>query len=566
MKRTILILIVLALLAIPLAPLSRTAEANLIIPDIEVQINPGYLVLDVGEGGSATGQLACWFNNPTIHQVTVEATVAAEGFLITPSTLSFTLAGGSDLTIPIAVGATPWEARRAEVVMTAEIQRQDGAPGAQPKFVHASFIVAALPYGRSSIFPPEIHVPDKGWYQRSLTITSNASCSQYYDVSVTSDSEHFRVATTSSRIFLEGGDIMEYAVLVWCGKEGAKGEMEITLTPDYGNPETIRIALNKHASDLQQTDQGREGAPPVMEAGLLLALALFLVLARTGSSPTRRKLVGFVLVLFLVFAQFIILLPREGEAATMAPNPGFIPLSSDQLFYQFQLSIENEDANEKTYRLSITGHPYLFAYTREWMIPAQQSISVPVIFMKDYYQEQGNVNILIELEEIATEGVIILAGPGATTTSVRASSPGDDLFHGNLEDEDYLRTKGGDVEINIGLQVSLFLPGAELMTQDKESGSWEQVKELPLGLDPDENPQFFCNLKNNEIEKDQLYAIQLYTWENDSEPCQTIQLVFKGEDEDDGVLPGFELAAVLLIVGLVAVVHELGKQKKEQVS
>ena len=347
MKKAVFILVLFVLL-LPVLPYNHTAEANVLIPDIELEINPGYLVLDVSPGGSPSGQVVCTFTNPSIHQVTVEGTVSADGFVVTPSIFSLTLVGGGDISMPIAVSATPWEVRRGVATVMADISRQDGLPTVQPKSVHASFIIAAPPFGRLAIHPPEIHVPDEGWYQRSLSVTSNATFCQYFDVAVATESDHFKVETTSSRVFIEGEKTIDYPVLVWCNKKDAEGEMTITLTPDYGREETIRVALNKGEWDLDQLQEEKDRTPPAVEMGVLLVLVVFLFLAVVSSPTHRGQMKAFSLVLLLVFSSFIVL-PSNGRAAsTVVVNPGIVTLSRDQLFYQFTATINNDNINEKT--------------------------------------------------------------------------------------------------------------------------------------------------------------------------------------------------------------------------
>jgi len=353
MKRAVFILVLFVLL-VPILPAHRNAEASVLIPDIELEINPGYLVLDVSPGGSPSGQVVCTFTNPSIHQVTVEGTVSVDGFVVTPSIFSLTLVGGGDISMPIAVSATPWEVRRGVATVSARIDRQDGVPGLLPKNRHATFIIAAPPFGRMAIQPPEIHVPDEGWYQRSLSVTSNATFCQYFDVSVATESDHFKVETTSSRVFIEGEKTIDYPVLVWCGKKDAEGEMTITFTPDYGREETIRVALNKGEWELDQLPEERGRAPPPVEMGLLLILVVFLLLVVAASPTHKGQMRAFSLVLLLVFSSFLVLLPRESSALTMDANPHEITLSRDQLFYQFQLTVTNDEMNEKTYRLRIS--------------------------------------------------------------------------------------------------------------------------------------------------------------------------------------------------------------------
>ena len=465
--------------------------------------------------------------------------------------------------MPIAVSAPPWQATRGVATVSAELERQDGLPGLLPKHRHATFIIAAPPFSRLAIYPRELHVSDEGWSQRDLSITNNASYGQYFDVAVATVSDHFRVETTSSRIFIEGEKTVDYPVLVWCDDKDATGEMDITFTPDHGGEETIRVALNKGEWDLDQLLEGKDGAPPPVGTGLLLALAAFMLLALASPKAWRRPLMGPCLVFLLVFSQFLVILPGETSALTIGPDPSSLTLSRDQLFYQFQLTVTNDDLNEKTYQLFITGSPFLFAYSHEWVIPAQESVTVPVVFMKDYYQEQDSILILITADEVENEGLAIQPVPGQTGASISVVCPGDDLFHGTLNPEKHVRDKEGAGEIRVDVTVSRFTPELSLFTQDRESGNWNHVKDLQSKEGSGGMTPFSCQLEKNEVKPDQLYAIRLFLSENDTEPIQTINVVFKEDEDDSGMLPGFELGVLFLVVVCVTVVRGSGRNPEK---
>jgi len=212
----------------------------------------------------------------------------------------------------------------------------------------------------------------------------------------------------------------------------------------------------------------------------------------------------------------------------------------------------------KYFSHGIFGPPLLFAYREEWVIPAQESVTHSVIFMKDYYQQQHTGGIFIEAVEVENEGLAIEPIPRQGITTVLVICPGDDLFHGTLDPEEYVRAEdGGSREIAIQLQASQFKPRLVLVTEDEETGNWEQVKELVQEEGEGEETVFSCDLEEKEIKADQLYAVRLFCFENDTAPLQTIQLVFKGEDDDDsGPLPGFELVVALLVVVSLAGVRQ----------
>lgn len=120
-----------------------------VIPDFTLVVNPGLITLDVAPGGNPTGQVSCTISNPTVHQETIRVTVSGAGITITPQIFVVTLAGGMDITVPIAVAAEPRSARRfISVTVMGDLERQNGAPPVVPYTTYAGFQVTISQYAR----------------------------------------------------------------------------------------------------------------------------------------------------------------------------------------------------------------------------------------------------------------------------------------------------------------------------------------------------------------------------------------------------------------------------------
>jgi len=119
------------------------------IPQFTLVVNPGTITLDVAPGGNPTGQVQCHISNPTVHQETIRVTVSGAGITITPQIFVVTLAGGGDITVPIAVAAEPRSARRfISVTVMGDLERQDGVPPVVPYTTYAGFQVTIAQYAR----------------------------------------------------------------------------------------------------------------------------------------------------------------------------------------------------------------------------------------------------------------------------------------------------------------------------------------------------------------------------------------------------------------------------------
>ena len=147
-KLTALALICLFMLSSLVVFIPEEAEGQA-IPEFTMVVNPGIITLNVAPGGNPTGQVGCTISNPTLHQETIRVMVSGAGVLVTPSIFIVTLAGGQDITVPIAVAAEPRSARKfISVNLLGDLERQDGVPPVVPYQGYASFQVTISPYAR----------------------------------------------------------------------------------------------------------------------------------------------------------------------------------------------------------------------------------------------------------------------------------------------------------------------------------------------------------------------------------------------------------------------------------
>ncbi len=556
MKRMFIFFVVVAMLAAAPLQLSSEARANASVPEFSVYMNPGYLVLDVAPGGNPTGEISCTVRNDCAYNLDLRVTIEAPGFVVTPETSIISLAGGGDMTFSVTVSATPWESGRGNGYVTVELEGVEGSSEFYNKERHAQFIIAAPPFGRLSVVPRELHVPDEGWYETHLTVVNEAPTGQFFDVAFESDSKHFKLEAGSSRFFIGEGDTMDIQVLVWCGKEGATGEADVTFTPDYGNPETMRLALNKGEYDIEEQvvlpppSSAKPGAAPVI---LLLLAALGLLVIGGGNLSRSGGRTAFSMVLLLLLVSLTPALPTGEAVSTVVMNPGLMPMNRDQLFYQTTATVSNSDTYEKTVKLTIFGDHLLFAYTREWVVPGQGSLDVPITFMKDFYQETAELSVTAILDEIESEGLAISPLPYSATGAFQAAAPGDDIFHGTLDGKRLRQTGEEDAGlIKVELQSGSHPPRLELLVLDPGTGDWEFVKEMNLSgeAEPGGILNYDCLLESDEMKTNRPYAVRLYFSEDENDHSQTLQLIYARYDDDSGLLPGFE--GVILILAFLA--------------
>jgi hypothetical protein len=575
MIKRICVLLILVLVLFSNLPVSREAEAGIFIPDVLVEVNPGYVVLDSSLEEDPLGQVSCHFSNPSIHQVTVDATVSAPGFTVTPDAFAFTLSAGQEMEISIAVSAASGQVGRAVATVEVELSDQNGIPAIIPKTRTVTFLIVAPPFASLSVNPTEITVPGTGWYQRVLSIYNPQPVGQFYDIEIETSNIELNVEASSSRIFLGAREQVDYPILVWCGAGGAQGEMDIIFTPDYGRSQTITLGVGfEEAKQGIGSEEEASGSVAFLEPGLALALAgllcLLMVLAKKTPERLRQRGAAFALAAILVLGPALFMLPGEAQGAgTMVVNPGALNVSQDQFFYEFEITVRNPEYYEQTFKLTVEGESYLFGYGWEWVVPAQDSFTRTLVVMKDFYPPAGPISMTVQIEITENEGIPVTPVPYQSYSAGQLNSAANIYFHGSLSSKDHMRVtpEGEDESIIVHVRTGDESGRAVLLTQNRQGKDWEVLDETTLPAD-ETRAEIMFEIVADELKKGQPYRVELYRSENDAEPTQEINLVFDTEEEridrvpmpekDDSPGPG--LLTLLLCVTVVALFRKKGRR------
>lgn len=163
-----------------------------IVPYVEIRMNPSTVTLDVAPGGNPTAQVNCIINNPTIHQETIRVTIAGPGLSITPQVFMVTVGSFQEITVPIAVAAEPRSARRfVSVTVHGVLEKADGCPPPEPYETYSGFQVIITQYARAvmTVSEPFQKVKPGKEYPINLRIINNGNDRDSFEILCTTKEE-----------------------------------------------------------------------------------------------------------------------------------------------------------------------------------------------------------------------------------------------------------------------------------------------------------------------------------------------------------------------------------------
>ncbi len=566
-EKTIFILLLVVVSLLPLQ--TEEAAGNALIPDFRIEMDKYYVLINAEPGGNPTGQVAVTIINPTIHQLTVRVTVSGPGITITPQIFVVTLAGGGDITTPVAVAVEPGTIDTIHVLVWGELERHNGVPPVYPKQRSNAFMVIARPYADLGLENPILNIFETGWSQQVITLRNDVDFGQFFDVGVSEVSTNLEVAESSTRIFIPAMETLDYPILINCEKTGPES-FDITLTPDYGEPQVFTILVNE--KDTANALYGKNDPVPEDGTGadltpaLLVLAALAALLFLALRAPNRQRL-PVLPVLILVLAALVIPLHGENASAlTVGCNPG--EFTEDAFILEVELTVTSQEVNEKTYAIRVEGDVFC-VHTSALVVPAGQSVTTSMAILLEYYAPHKIVSVSIELDETENEGVPVDISTGVGSSDFTISYSGSDSAVGNLDPAEYVRIHREGASENIDIDV--IMPQAQVtarLIQDDE-----EIQNMEMGESSGGSTEFSCQLNEKQLELEEPYTI-LLEWEGSSKHyTQSMNIVFreekKGDESNDGddddSLPGFGIS--LLLVSLVSgtcIYHYKGSNNRKR--